>query len=218
MQESARSLGESLKQLAINNPVYTHMTTFSGLQHILDMVNSATKKAADVKTRGKQRVTPHNLPGRQWVGPHVIERRRRAKINGAIEVSASILPLVAISVSEDEIEGAFYNRKKGKVFHLTLDEMGFKQGPTTIFVDNNTASGICNNTIKRQLSRSMNGQYFWLINQVNLNIYRIVWAPGLENLADYFTKHFLAAHHCSIRPYYVQISNSPRTIRKMNRK
>ena len=62
--------------------------------------------------------------------------------------------------------------------------MGFKQGPTTIFVDNNTASGIWNNTIKRQHSRSMNDQYFWPIDQVNLNIYRIVWAPGL----DYFTK------------------------------
>ena len=139
------------------------------------------------------------------------------KINGVIEVSSSILPLVAISVSESEMGGAFYNGKKGKIFRLTLDEMGFKQGPTTIFVDNNTASGICNNTIKRQRSRSMNGQYFWLIDQVNLNTYRIVWAPGLENLADYFTKHFSAAHHRAVRPYYVQMPNSPRTIRKVNK-
>ena len=73
VQESARALGESLKQLATNNPVYTHMTTFSGLQPISDMVNSATKKAIDAKTRGKQRVTPQNLPGRQRVRPHVIE-------------------------------------------------------------------------------------------------------------------------------------------------
>ena len=73
MQESARALGESLKQLATNNPVYKHMTTFSGLQQISDMVNSATKKAADAKTKEKQRVTPHNLPGRPRVGPHAIE-------------------------------------------------------------------------------------------------------------------------------------------------
>ena len=38
VQESARALGESIKQLATNNPVYTHMTTFSGLQQISDMV------------------------------------------------------------------------------------------------------------------------------------------------------------------------------------
>ena len=47
VQESERELGESLKQPATNNPVYTHLTTFSNLQQISDMVNSATKKAAD---------------------------------------------------------------------------------------------------------------------------------------------------------------------------
>ena len=34
------------------------------------------------------------------------------KINGAIKVSASILPLFAISVAEAEKWGAFYNEKK----------------------------------------------------------------------------------------------------------
>ena len=62
----------------------------------------------------------------------------------------------------------------------------------------------------------MNGQYFWLINQVNLNTYRILWASGFENLTDYFTKHFPAAHHRAVIPYYVQMPNSPRTIRKVN--
>ena len=72
--------------------------------------------------------------------------------------------------------GAFYNGKKATIFRLTLDEMGYKQGPTTIYVDNNTASGICNNTIKRQRSRSMNGQYFWLIDQVKFG--KIEDRPG----------------------------------------
>ena len=111
------------------------------------------------------------------------------KINRAVDINASRLPLVAISIAEAELGGTFYNARKGKVLRLTMKEMGWKQGPTTIFVDNNTSSGICNSTIKRQRSRSMNGQYFWLIDQVNLNTYRIVWATGLENLADYFIKH-----------------------------
>ena len=140
------------------------------------------------------------------------------KINGAVDFSASIIPLFAISVAEAELGGTFYNAKKGKVLRLTLEEMGWKQGPTTIFVDNNTASGICNSTIKRQRSRSMNGQYFWLINQVNLNTYRIVWAPGLKNMADYFTKHFAAAHHRNVRTFYVHMHHSPRVIRKADKK
>ena len=64
----------------------------------------------------------------------------------------------------------------------------------------------------------MNGQYFLLIDQVNLNTYRIKWAPGLENMADYFTKKFAATHRSDVRPFYVQMENSPRVIRKVNKK
>ena len=74
------------------------------------------------------------------------------KINGAVDVSASLLLLVTISVAEAELGGTFYNAKKGKILRLTLERVGWKKGPTTIFVYNNTASGICNITIKRQRS------------------------------------------------------------------
>ena len=55
------------------NCIIPTLTTFSGLQQISDRVNSSTKKAADAKTRGKHRVTPPDLTGRQRVGPNVIE-------------------------------------------------------------------------------------------------------------------------------------------------
>ena len=72
------------------------------------------------------------------------------KTNGAVDVSASLLLLIAISVAKAELGGKFYNAKKGKVLRLTPEEMGWKQVPSTIFVDNNTASGFYNSTIKRQ--------------------------------------------------------------------
>ena len=106
----------------------------------------------------------------------------------------------------------------GKILRLTLEEMGWKQGPTTIFVNNNTASRICNSTIKQQRSQAMICQYFWLLDQVNLNTYQIKWAPGLKNMAVYFTKHFAAAHHRDVQPFYVQMQNSPQVIRKVNKK
>ena len=46
------------------------------------------------------------------------------KINRDVDVSASLLPLVTISVAEAELRGTFYNAKKGKVLRLTLEEMG----------------------------------------------------------------------------------------------
>ena len=72
----------------------------------------------------------------------VIADKDPQQINGAVDVSASILPLVAISVAKAELGGTFYNAKRGKILRLTLEEMGWKQGLTKIFVDNNMTSGI----------------------------------------------------------------------------
>ena len=42
------------------------------------------------------------------------------KINVSVDMSACLLPLAAISVSEAELGGRFYNAKKGKILRLTL--------------------------------------------------------------------------------------------------
>ena len=43
------------------------------------------------------------------------------KIYGAVKISASLLPLVAIPVADAELGGTFYNEKKGKVLNLTME-------------------------------------------------------------------------------------------------
>ena len=50
VQEAAKSLGGSLRTLATNNPTYTHLSNFSGLQQMSDIINSAAKKASDSKS------------------------------------------------------------------------------------------------------------------------------------------------------------------------
>ena len=90
------------------------------------------------------------------------------EINGAIDVSASLLPLVSISVSEAELGRTFYNAIRGKILRLTLEEMGWKQGPTMIFVDNSTVSVICNSTIKQQQLRSDERPIFLVNRSGNL--------------------------------------------------
>ena len=49
LQEAAKALGDSLGTLATNNPTYTHLSNFSGLQQMSDILNSAAKKASDSK-------------------------------------------------------------------------------------------------------------------------------------------------------------------------
>ena len=86
------------------------------------------------------------------------------KLNGPIHSLCTILKFVASSAAEAELGALFLNACKAKIMRLTLQELGHKQPPTPIHVDNTTIVGIVNNTIKRQRSRSMEMRYFWLLD------------------------------------------------------
>ena len=55
----------------------------------------------------------------------------------------------------------------------------------------------------------MEMQYFWLLDQMAQQYFKIYYQPGLENLADYPTKHHIWQIHQHIRLYYIQMPNSP---------
>ena len=76
--------------------------------------------------------------------------------------------------------------------------------------DNKTATGIANNTVKKQRSQAMEMRFFWVADQVKNNTFDVQWHPGKENLADYFTKHFDSKHHQDVRPWYLHMENSPK--------
>jgi hypothetical protein len=66
------------------------------------------------------------------------------------------------SAAEAKFGALFLNAQEAKVFRLVLAKLGHPQPPTPIHIDNTTTVGIVNNTIKRQRSRLMEMQYFWL--------------------------------------------------------
>ena len=131
-------------------------------------------------------------------------------LNGAIHTLCLILKLVAASAAEAELGALFLNAKEAKVMRLILEEMGHPQPPTPIHIDNSTTVGIVNNTIKRQKSRSMEMRYFWLLDGSNNKIFDFQYHPGLENLADYTSKHHPRHFHQHVRPCYVHTPQSPR--------
>ena len=89
--------------------------------------------------------------------------------------------------------------------HLWL----WPQPQMSIHVDNTTVIGIVNNMIKRQRSRAMEMRYFWLLDQMAQQYFKFYYQPGLEKLANYPTKHHLSQIHQHVRPYYLQMPNSP---------
>ena len=68
--------------------------------------------------------------------------------NGAILTQCAILKCVAASAAEVELGALFLNAMEARIIRLTLKEMGHPQPPTPIHVDNTTAVGIVNGTIK----------------------------------------------------------------------
>ena len=53
-------------------------------------------------------------------------------------------------------------------------------------------------------------RFYWLKDRVEQGQFKIYWAPGDENWADYFTKHHSPTHHKRVRPVYQQEVSSPR--------
>eukprot|EP00978_Attheya_sp_CCMP212_P018972 scaffold52559_cov64-Attheya_sp.AAC.3 len=115
------------------------------------------------------------------------------KLNGALFTLCTILKFVAASAVESELGALFLNIKEGQVLRLTLAEMDHPQPPTPIHCDNATAVGIANETVKE-------------------GNFDVKWHPGLENLGDYTTKHHETEHHVNVRPIYLHMKESPRTL------
>jgi len=132
--------------------------------------------------------------------------------NGNIFVMCGILKFVVCSAAEAELAALFLNAKAGKIIRLILKELGHPQPPTPIHCDNQTATGIANDTVKKHRSRSMEMRFFWITDQVKRKFFDVQWHPGQENLADYYTKAFPGKHHVAVRPWYVHEVNSPRVL------
>jgi hypothetical protein len=106
---------------------------------------------------------------------------------------------VVASAAEAELGALFMNIKDGVILRLILTELGNTQPPTPVHCDNQTATGIANDTVKKQPSRSMEMRFFWIGDQVKRQFFKVYWHPGQENFAGYFTKHFDAKHHQAVR-------------------
>jgi hypothetical protein len=61
-------------------------------------------------------------------------------------------------------------------------ELGNNQLTTPLLMDNSTAFGILNETIKQKRSKSMDMKYYRLQDRVRQKQYDVYWRPGKDNL------------------------------------
>ena len=114
---------------------------------------------------------------------------------------------VVASAAEGELGTLFHNCQTGMIFWQTLKDLGHPQPKTPVHCDNAMAVGIASNIVKLQQSRSMEMHFFWVGDKVAQEMYDITWRPGMENLADYQSKHHIGLHHMAVWPYYLDQEN-----------
>jgi hypothetical protein len=123
-------------------------------------------------------------------------------INGAIHINSQIMKNVLASAAEAEVAACFLNAQDACMLRTTLTDLGHQQPPTPIQTDNQCAQGILNDTVKQKRSKAIDMRFYWLKDRICQKQFHVHWAPGLTNMADYFTKHHSPAHHQTIRPTY----------------
>jgi hypothetical protein len=125
-------------------------------------------------------------------------------INGPFFCTSKIIPCIVTSAAEAELGAAFYNAQKGAQFRNTLTELGYRQQPTPILVDNTVAEGLANDTINAKRSKSMDVRFFWLRDRVKKAHFQITHRMGRWNISDFFTKPLPKNKFEQFTPYIIE--------------
>jgi hypothetical protein len=144
-------------------------------------------------------------------GYHYLGNLDGKLFNGAIFILAKIIKAVMQSAAEAEYGGLYMNAKEAVPMRITLEELDHPQPATPIRTDNSTADGITNKTVKQKQSKSMDMQFYWLQDQVEQGQFRIFWAPGKINLADYQSKVQPTSVHKAICQIYLYVEGNSQT-------
>ena len=123
--------------------------------------------------------------------------------NGPILNIAKIMRNVMALAAEVKTGALFLNCGEAVPIQQTLEDLGHPQPPTPVQVDNTTAEGFANDTIKQKRSKAFDMRFYWIKDRVQQNQYMIYWKPGSTNKADYFTKFHSPQVHRTMRPFFL---------------
>jgi hypothetical protein len=110
-----------------------------------------------------------------------------APTNHPVSVHSTRIPVVISFVAEAEIAGVFAAARIAFDERQILADLGHPQPPTVIYCDNECAIGLANRTMTPKFSKSLDVRFNCLRDRVDQGQFRIVFVPGVLNLADFFT-------------------------------
>ena len=109
--------------------------------------------------------------------------------NGILIIVCEIMRNIMASVAEAKYGTIFVNAQTAVPICITLSEMGWKQGPTSIQVENSTAVGIATKECHQNKYKAMDMRFYWINDRIEQGRFRVFWRTGPENLGDYHSKH-----------------------------
>ena len=86
----------------------------------------------------------------------------RPRLNGPIHSISRNMSNVMGLASEAEIGAAYINGQEAVPIHTFLIKLGHPQPATPIQVDNSTADGFTNDTIKEKRSKAIDMRFYWI--------------------------------------------------------
>ena len=101
------------------------------------------------------------------------------------------------------IGGLFGNGQDIIPIRRGLDALDHPQPPNTVKINNTTSNSFVHSNIRKRRSKTWDMRWNWLRDKATHRKLKYYWAPGKENDADYFTKHFPPNYHKKIRPSYI---------------
>ena len=137
--------------------------------------------------------------------------------NGCVEYLTTIIDVVVASATEAELAAIFLNAQIAVSLRHALTFLGHPQGPSLIVSDNLVGVNILNGTAKSKRSRSMDLRFFWVKDRISQQQFKLSWAPGANNLADYLTKIHPAKDYIALRPTFVSDPTSRDTRQPIER-
>jgi len=137
-------------------------------------------------------------------------------LNAAVHIECCLLKHVVSSAAEAETGGVFHNCQFGIQIRRILEILDHPQPPTKVKTDNSTAASFVNKSIKQKRSKSWDMRFHWLRDRSAQEQYDIYWKEGIDNNADYYTKHHAPSHHLKMRPLHLQVNCMVQMIELVN--
>ncbi len=82
-----------------------------------------------------------------------------------------------------------------------LANFGHPQPPTPLYCDNECAVGIANSFVTQKMSKSLDMRLHWVRDRARQGQFVVQNLPGLQNIADFFTKALPVARHKDLAPF-----------------